>query len=226
MSSGKRARKQNITTTTNTTSFSPIQSKTSNQEKYLQAIRQNNLVFATGPAGTGKSYIATAYAAEALYYRRVEKLFLTRPAVEAEETLGFLPGELDEKYAPYIAPFRDILDEKLGKTFVDYLIKTKQIEPVPIGFMRGRTFKNCIVLIDEAQNTTPTQMKLILTRLGENCKCIVDGDLQQKDITSTSGLEDALKRLQHLPQVKTIRFQRGDIVRSGLCQQIVEAYDE
>jgi phosphate starvation-inducible PhoH-like protein len=223
MSSGKRARKENTTTVQG--SFTPIQPKTTNQEKYLQAIRHNNLVFATGPAGTGKSYIATAYAAEALYYRRIEKVYLTRPAVEAEEKLGFLPGDLDEKYSPYIAPFRDILEEKLGKTFVDYLVKTKQIEPVPIGFMRGRTFKNCIVLIDEAQNTTPEQMKLILTRLGENCKCIVDGDLQQKDISSISGLEDALRRLQHIPLVKTIKFQRSDIVRSGLCQQIVEAYE-
>lgn len=225
MSSGKRARRENSTTITQS-SFIPIQPKTTNQEKYLQAIRHNSLIFATGPAGTGKSYIATAYAAEALYYRKIEKVYLTRPAVEAEEKLGFLPGDLDEKYSPYIAPFRDILEEKLGKTFVDYLIKTKQIEPVPIGFMRGRTFKNCIVLIDEAQNTTSEQMKLILTRLGENCKCIVDGDLQQKDISSISGLEDALKRLQHLPLVKMIKFQRSDIVRSGLCQQIVEAYEK
>lgn len=222
MSSGKRARKDG---NPENNSFQPILPKTNNQERYLQAIRQNNLVLATGPAGTGKSYIATAFAAEALFYRKIKKVFLTRPAVEAGESLGFLPGEIDNKYAPYLVPFKDILEEKLGKGFFNYCLRENLIEAVPIAYMRGRTFKDCVVIIDEAQNTTPTQMKLILTRLGENAKCIVDGDINQKDIHGKSGLEDALERLIKLQGVKHVDFTKADIVRSGLCQQLIEAYE-
>lgn len=192
---------------------------------YLDSIKRNQITFAIGPAGTGKSYIATSFAAEQLYYRKIDKLILTRPAVEAGESLGFLPGDLQEKYAPYLAPFRDILDERLGKSFVEYCIKTGTIEPVPIGFMRGRTFKNAIVIIDEAQNVTPMQMKLILSRIGENCKIIVDGDISQKDIDGDSGLEDAVHRLTHIAGVDVVRFFNEDIVRSGLCRKIIQAYD-
>ena len=204
--------------------FEPIVARNYAQGAYLDSIRRNQITFAVGPAGTGKSYIATAYAAEQLYYKKVDKIIITRPAVEAEETLGFLPGELEEKYAPYLAPIRDIFDGLLGKSFVDYCIKTKYIEPVPIAFMRGRTFENAIVLIDEAQNCTPNQMKLILSRIGENCKYIIDGDITQKDINGDSGLTDAISKLEHLQGIEVVQFLTQDIVRSGLCKKIIQAY--
>lgn len=206
--------------------FEPIIPKNYAQGAYLDSIRNNQITFAVGPAGTGKSYIATAYAAEQLYYKKIDKLIVTRPAVEAEESLGALPGELQEKYAPYLAPVRDILDNLLGKTFVDYCIKVGTIEPVPLGFMRGRTFANSVVLLDEAQNTTPKQMKLLLSRIGEDCKMIIDGDITQKDINGTSGLEDSISKIGRLQGVEVVRFLTHDIVRSGLCRKIIQAYEE
>ncbi len=230
MSTSKK-RRNNTHTTTGTNQikingFEPIVPKNYAQSAYLESIRNNQITFAVGPAGTGKSYIATAYAAEQLYYKKIDKLIVTRPAVEAEESLGALPGELQEKYAPYLAPVRDILDNLLGKTFVDYCIKVGTIEPVPLGFMRGRTFANSVVLFDEAQNATPKQMKLILSRIGEDCKMIIDGDITQKDIRGDSGLEDAVKRLSHLQGVDVVRFLNNDIVRSGLCRRIIQAYED
>jgi phosphate starvation-inducible PhoH-like protein len=206
--------------------FEPIKPKNFAQSTYLDAIRRSDIVFATGPAGTGKSYIATAYAAEQLYYKKVDKIIITRPAVEAEETMGFLPGELEEKYAPYLAPIRDILDRLLGKSFVDYCLKVGYIEAVPIAYMRGRTFDNAIVILDEAQNTTPNQMKLILSRIGNNCTYIIDGDISQKDIQGHSGLEDAMKKLSGIPGVDMVNFFTSDIVRSPLCKKIIQAYSE
>ncbi len=228
--SGKKARKAAPAVPSNgriqINGFEPIIAKNYAQGQYLDAIRSNQITFATGPAGTGKSYIATAYAAEQLYYKKIDKLIITRPAVEAEESLGFLPGELDEKYAPYLAPIRDILERLLGKSFVEYCLKVGYIEPVPIAFMRGRTFENAIVLLDEAQNCTPNQMKLILSRIGENCKYIIDGDVTQKDIDGDSGLEDAIYRLQNVQGVEVVRFLTHDIVRSSLCKKIIQAYSE
>lgn len=206
--------------------FDPILPQNYAQSAYLEAIRSNDIIFATGPAGTGKSYIATAYAAEQLYYKKIDKFIITRPAVEAEESLGFLPGELDEKYAPYLAPIRDILEKLLGKSFVDYCIKVGYIEAIPIAYMRGRTFENAICLIDEAQNCTPGQMKLLLSRVGNNCKFIVDGDITQKDIKGGSGLEDAVSRLEGIKGVEIVRFLTNDIVRSSLCKRIIQAYME
>lgn len=207
--------------------FEPIKPRTSTQERYLNAVKNNTVTIAVGPAGTGKSYIAASYAAEQLFYRRIDKVILTRPIVEAGETLGFLPGDLDEKYQPYIAPFREILDEKLGKSFVDYLIKSKTIEAVPMQFMRGRTFKNCVVILDEAQNATKAQLKLLLTRLGDDAKCIIDGDLEQTDLPEgMSGLSDALSRLKGLSSIATIEFNRSEVVRSKMCAQILNAYSK
>jgi phosphate starvation-inducible PhoH-like protein len=229
MSTSKKARKSPSVPNSNQikiNGFEPVIAKNYIQGVYLDSIRRNQITFAVGPAGTGKSYIATAYAAEQLYYKKIDKLIITRPAVEAEETLGFLPGELDEKYAPYLTPVRDILDKLLGKSFVDYCLKVGYIEPAPIAFMRGRTFENSIVLLDEAQNCTPNQMKLILSRVGENCKFIIDGDISQKDIKGDSGLEDAIKKLQGIPSVEVVRFMNNDIVRSGLCRKIIQAYSE
>ena len=202
----------------------PIEPLNPKQDKYLSAIRNGKLVFGLGPAGTGKTYIAGSAAAEMLESKQVEKIIITRPAVDAGESLGFLPGELEEKYEPYIAAFRDVLNERLGKTYVEYLLKIGRIEAQPFAYMRGRTFKNAVVILDEAQNATPEQMKLFLTRIGENCTVIVDGDESQADIKN-SGLMDAVKRLSYIPEVKVVQFGTADIVRSGLVQEIVEAYD-
>lgn len=202
----------------------PIEALNAKQAKYLSAIRNFKLIFGIGPAGTGKTYIAGSAAAEMLESKLVEKIIITRPAVDAGESLGFLPGELEDKYEPYIAAFRDVLNERLGKSYVEYLIKIGRLEAQPFAYMRGRTFKNAVVLLDEAQNATPEQMKLFLTRIGENCTVIVDGDPAQFDIRN-SGLLDAIRRLSHIPAVKVIEFGNGDIVRSGLVQEIVEAYE-
>lgn len=202
----------------------PLEPKNEAQKRYINAIKNFILVFGLGPAGTGKTYIAGAMAAQALSERRTERIIITRPAVDAGESLGFLPGELDEKYEPYIAAFRDVLNERLGKSHVDNLIKNGRIEAAPLAYMRGRTFKNAFVILDEAQNATPEQMKLFLTRIGEGCHVIVNGDESQVDIKGLSGLIDAVQRLTKLASVKVIKFSTADIVRSGLVQEIVEAY--
>lgn len=228
MSTGKKARKTQIQGSSDQiriNGFEPIHPKNFAQSAYLDSIRNNDITFGVGPAGTGKSYIAAAYAAEQLYYKKVDKLIITRPAVEAEESLGFLPGELEEKYAPYLAPVKDILEELLGTAFVEYCLKVGYIEAVPLAFMRGRTFKNAIVLLDEAQNCTPKQMKLFLSRIGENCKYIIDGDISQKDINGDSGLKDAIDRLANISDIDVIHFLTHDIVRSGLCKKIIQAYE-
>jgi phosphate starvation-inducible PhoH-like protein len=154
-----------------------------------------------------------------------DNLILTRPAIEVGAGMGFLPGTIEEKYEPYLMPFRATLNERLGKSFADYMIKTRRIEPLPLAYMRGMSFKRSIILLDEAQNCTQREMKMFLTRIGEDCKVIVDGDSAQSDIDD-SGLEDAILRCSHIPAVKTVRFSRDDVVRSGLCSEIVMAYDE
>lgn len=184
------------------------------------------MTFGIGPAGTGKTYIAAAYGAELLALGKVERLILTRPAVEAGEELGFLPGALDEKYAPYLSPVRTILDKRLGRGAVEYLLKAKRIVPMPLAYMRGETFEDAFVLLDEAQNTTPTQLKLFLTRIGPNARVVVDGDVEQVDIKGKSGLLDAVHRLGHLPSVRVVHFNDEDIVRSGIVADIIKAYRE
>lgn len=204
---------------------SPIEGKTENQQRYIKAIHSSILVFATGPAGVGKTWISTAYAAQQLVNKKIEKLIVTRPAVEAGESLGFLPGEIDEKFDPYLQPFRDVLNRRLGKGYTDYLIKAEQIEAVPLAYLRGRTFRNAVVILDEAQNTTPNQMKMFLTRIGEDCTVIVNGDPSQKDIVGACGLVDAISKVRSLPGVRVIEFTKADVVRSGLTQMIVERYE-
>ena len=204
---------------------SPIEAKTPAQERYINAIKSFKLTFATGPAGTGKTWLCAAIAAQELEAKRIDRIIITRPAVEAGESLGFLPGELEEKFDPYLTPFREVLYERLGKAFTEYLIKAGRIEAAPLAYMRGRTFKDAFVILDEAQNTTPTQMKMFLTRIGVNAKVVVNGDTAQKDVHGQSGLEDAIARLSFIPSVKHVRFSVDDVVRSGLVQEIIAAYD-
>lgn len=204
---------------------SPITPLNEIQKRYINAMKGFILTFATGPAGTGKTWLCAALAAQMLESGEIDKIIITRPAVEAGESLGFLPGELEEKFDPYLQPFRDVLNERLGKSFVEFLIKRGQIEAAPLAYMRGRTFKNAFVILDEAQNTTPTQMKMFLTRIGHDCRVVVNGDMAQKDVKGESGLEDAVARLSFIPSVKHVKFTREDIVRSGLVGEIVQAYD-
>lgn len=193
------------------------------QGAYLEAIKSNSIIIGAGSAGTGKTFIAASYAATELYFRRVKKIILTRPVVETGKGLGFLPGTIDEKYAPYLAPFESIFTKTLGKGFYEYALKNKDIEPTPLGFMRGSTFEDCIVLVDEAQNCTREELKMLFSRIGRNCKIIVSGDIEQSDIIN-SGLEDAVKRLEGIQGIEVVRFRDEDIVRSKMCKQIILAY--
>jgi phosphate starvation-inducible PhoH-like protein len=225
--SGKKARRQQSNAPQNPIEYGFKDVKPLNyiQEQYLDAIKQNDVVFGVGSAGTGKTYIAASYAAGELFHRRVNKIILTRPNIETGRGLGFLPGELDEKYAPYLEPFDNVFQRSLGKGFYEYALKNKDIEPRPIGFMRGATFDNAIVLVDEAQNLTKTELKMLLSRVGKNCKVILSGDPDQRDI-SNSGLEDAIKRLEQIEGVEVVRFLEQDIVRSRMCKQIIIAYKD
>jgi phosphate starvation-inducible PhoH-like protein len=202
----------------------PLRALTEAQGAYAASIQDNIITFGVGPAGTGKSYVAAAMAADMLHDKEIDKIIITRPAVEAGESFGFLPGELEEKYAPYIDPFRDILNERLGKSYVEYLIKHNRIMAKPLAFMRGMTFKNCWAIFDEAQNATPGQMKLFLTRIGESCKVIVDGDCEQSDLTVQSGLTDALYRFRGMTNIGIVRFDINDIVRHGIVRDVIRAY--
>ena len=195
------------------------------QGEYLRAIHENSIIFGIGSAGTGKTYIAATYAAGELFHRRIKKIILTRPNIETGRGLGFLPGTLEEKYAPYLEPFDQIFSNSLGRGFYEYALSKKQIEPKPLGFMRGLTFDDCIVLLDEAQNATKDELKMILSRIGKNCKIIISGDHEQSDINN-SGLLDATQRLEHIEDIEVVRFRDEDIVRSRLCKQIIMAYKE
>ena len=207
-------------------SLTPIKGRNCNQNKLINSIRTRPLTFAVGPAGTGKTFICGAEAVDSYLSGEVKKIVITRPVQEAEEKLGFLPGSKEEKFAPYFQPFREVLDERLGKSHVDNLLKNGSVEVAPLAYMRGRTFKNSMVILDEAQNTTPGQMKLFLTRLGENCKVCVNGDLSQKDIPGVSGLQDVQRKLKPSKYIGWINFSEEDVVRSPLVKSIVEAYRE
>lgn len=198
--------------------------KSKAQKNYLATIRSNALTVGTGPAGTGKTYVCTAYAAEELREKRVKKIIVTRPAEAADDGIGYLPGDVMEKFAPYFEPFKRVLVQYFGETHLEYLIKKGIVEIAPIGFLRGLTFEDAVVLLDEAQNATPKQMKLFLTRIGENTKVIVNGDTDQKDIKGKSGLDDILGRLSDCPDVGFFEFTEDDIVRSGLVKNILKCY--
>lgn len=199
--------------------------KTESQRIYMNCILNHTLTFCTGSAGSGKTFIAASLAARLLNENKYDKLILTKPAVTAGENFGHLPGELSEKYKPYLEPFEDTLIKQLGRGYYEYLLKVGRILPKPLAYLRGVTFDNSIVILDEAQNTTKTQMKLFLTRIGNNCKIIVSGDTAQKDIKDGSGLEDAVRRLSAIPDVARCHFELDDCVRSELVKQILINYE-
>jgi len=198
-----------------------------NQARYLQMLEQSELVFALGPAGTGKTYLAVAAAVAMMETGKVDRIVLSRPAVEAGERLGFLPGDLREKVDPYLRPLYDALFDTMPGEKVTRRLANDDIEVAPLAFMRGRTLSNAFVILDEAQNTTPVQMKMFLTRLGENARMVVTGDLSQIDLPpgQTSGLADALDMLEGVEGISTIRFSDVDVVRHELVARIVRAYD-
>jgi phosphate starvation-inducible PhoH-like protein len=202
----------------------PLQAQTEAQGQYISAIMSAELIFGIGPAGTGKTYCAAAYAADQLVNKRIDKIIVTRPNIEVGAGMGFLPGELEEKYAPFLAPFRDVMIERMGRGAYECALKLGNIVPEPLGFMRGKTFNNAIVILDEAQNVTPTEMKMFLTRAGKNCTVIVDGDVDQCDLNGPSGLQDAVERLCNLERVRIVEFTEDDIVRSGLVRDILKCY--
>lgn len=205
-----------------------IYPRSATQAQYIQEMMKNELVFGLGPAGTGKTYLAVALAVSMMLEGRIDKIILSRPAVEAGENLGFLPGDLKEKVDPYLRPLYDALYEMLPAEQVDKKIALGEIEIAPLAFMRGRTLSNAFVILDEAQNTTPMQMKMFLTRLGENSRMVVNGDLSQVDLPrgTVSGLRDALDILNGTPNISSVRFSAADVVRHGLVAKIVKAYEE
>ena len=203
----------------------PLKAKNKSQASYISAIKAHKLTFGIGPAGTGKSYCAGALAAEELENRRIEKIIISRPAVEAGENMGFLPGDLQEKFDPYFDAFRDCLIDRLGKGVVECALKNGRIVVSPLAYLRGKTFNDAFVVLDEAQNCTRSQLKMFLTRIGENCRVVVNGDIRQTDIGNGSGLQDAIDRLGSLDSVYVHEFTHEDIVRSGLVKDIIERYE-
>lgn len=197
------------------------------QSNYIRALYDNELVFALGPAGTGKTYIAVAMAVYMFLNKKVERIILSRPAVEAGEKLGFLPGDMKEKLDPYMRPLYDALFDMMPADRVQECIESGEIELAPLAFMRGRTFSNAFVILDEAQNTTRTQMKMFLTRMGESSRMVITGDLSQTDLPGNvkSGLRDAVEILEDIPEIKFIHFTKDDVVRHPLVAKIVDAYD-
>jgi len=204
-----------------------IRAKTRNQKKLVQSSEMNDIVFAIGPAGTGKTYTAVALAVRALKNKLVKKIILTRPAVEAGESLGFLPGDLKEKIDPYLRPLYDALDDMIPVEKLNFLMVNRVIEVAPLAFMRGRTLDNAFIILDEAQNATSSQLKMFLTRLGPSAKCIVTGDLTQIDLpfSQKSGLSSGLKILEGLEGIGVIYLNEEDVVRHRLVKDIIKAYN-
>lgn len=205
-----------------------VRPRTAGQARYAEAIRSHDLVFAVGPAGTGKTYLAVALAVEALKNQEIRKIVLVRPAVEAGESLGYLPGDLFAKINPYLRPLLDAIHEMVDFEQVRRLMEQDVIEVIPLAYMRGRTLNEAFIILDEAQNTTVSQMKMFLTRMGNNSKIVVSGDTTQVDLPqhTRSGLMDARNRLKHIKGVSMVELTKADIVRHRLVQEIVHAYDE
>ncbi len=206
----------------------PVKAKTLGQKKYIEAINDNTIVFGIGPAGTGKTYLAVALAVRAFRAKEVNRIILTRPAVEAGEKLGFLPGDLQQKVDPYLRPLYDALFDMLGAESFQKYQERGSIEVAPLAYMRGRTLDDSFIILDEAQNTTAEQMKMFLTRLGFNSKIVVTGDITQIDLPDgkKSGLVEVIKILKHVDDIKTVRLTEKDVVRHKLVQDIIKAYDK
>jgi len=206
----------------------PIQARTPNQQKLVKAFDENDMLFAIGPAGSGKTYTAIALAVRALKNKEVRKIILSRPAVEAGEKLGFLPGDMKEKIDPYLQPLYDALEDMIPVAKLKEYVENKVIQIAPLAFMRGRTLSDAIIILDEAQNTSIQQIKMFLTRMGMNAKMIITGDITQIDLppSQTSGLIHALQVLKRIPGIAQIEFNKKDIVRHKLVQRIVEAYEK
>lgn len=204
----------------------PIKAKTANQQKLVQAVKENDLVFAIGPAGTGKTFVSVAMAVKALKNKQVKKIIITRPAVEAGENLGFLPGDLKEKIDPYLRPIYDALNDMVPFEKLKFYMERETIEIAPLAYMRGRTLHNAFILLDEAQNTTPMQMKMFLTRMGPDSKMIVTGDTSQIDLPSNqkSGLKEAVRILHSVKGIGFVELNEKDVVRHRLVRDIIQAY--
>lgn len=206
----------------------PVKARTVGQRRYVDAIKNNTVVFGVGPAGTGKTFLAVAMAVNALRQKQVSRIILTRPAVEAGEKLGFLPGDLQSKIDPYLRPLYDALGEMLGNDGTARFAEKGILEVCPLAYMRGRTLDDAFIILDEAQNTTPEQMKMFLTRFGINSKVVVTGDLTQIDLPKPckSGLVEAVELLQGIKGIEVFRFTRADVVRHPLVQRIIQAYEK
>ncbi len=210
-----------------TASGKPVKAKTLGQKKYIHSIRDNTISIGVGPAGTGKTYLAVAMAVRAFRAHEVNRIILTRPAVEAGEKLGFLPGDLQNKVDPYLRPLYDALFDMLGSENFAKYVERQNIEVAPLAYMRGRTLDDSFIILDEAQNTTPEQMKMFLTRLGFNSKAIITGDVTQIDLPDArrSGLVEAVKVLKNVEDIGITQFNEKDVVRHRLVQAIIKAYE-
>ena len=206
----------------------PVKARTPNQRRMVEASQKHDLVFATGPAGTGKTYTAVAIAVRALKNKEVKKIIITRPAVEAGENLGFLPGDLKEKIDPYLRPIYDALDDMLPPEKMKFYQENRIIEIAPLAYMRGRTLNNAFILLDEAQNTTPSQIKMFLTRMGPESKVIVTGDMTQIDLprNQQSGLNEAYHILKNIKGIAFVQLDASDVVRHRLVKEIIKAYEK
>ena len=206
----------------------PIKARTANQQKLIDAYKQNDMVFAVGPAGTGKTYLSIALAVKALKEKQAKKIILSRPAVEAGEKLGFLPGDMRDKIDPYLQPLYDALEDMLPQVKLQDMMEKNIIQIAPLAFMRGRTLSDAVVILDEAQNTTPAQIRMFLTRMGWNTKMIITGDMTQIDLphSQKSGLIEALHILNNVEGIGVVNLDRKDIVRHKLVTRIVNAYEE
>ena len=211
-----------------TTKLKTIYPKTKNQEIFLKLMRSKDIVFAVGPAGTGKTYLAVAYAVSLFVEGKINRLILSRPAVEAGERLGFLPGDMKEKIDPYLRPLYDALYEMMPVEEIDRKMMNNLIEIAPLAFMRGRTLNKSFIILDEAQNTLSTQMKMFLTRLGQNSKMVITGDLSQKDLphNAKSGMQDAMEKLEKVKDIGFVHLNSSDVCRHTLVEKIINAYDK
>ena len=211
-----------------TTKLKTIYPKTKNQEIFLKLMRSKDIVFAVGPAGTGKTYLAVAYAVSLFVEGKINRLILSRPAVEAGERLGFLPGDMKEKIDPYLRPLYDALYEMMPVEEIDRKMMNNLIEIAPLAFMRGRTLNKSFIILDEAQNTLSTQMKMFLTRLGQNSKMVITGDLSQKDLphNAKSGMQDAMEKLEKVNDIGFVHLNSSDVCRHTLVEKIINAYDK